>query len=260
MTTTSGLMTTIMLAMPMPEVAADDDQPGDRRRVPGTCRHHGRLGGGGPTGRGDAVGPGEGLQAAPVAAAAGRPVGLERLMTELAARAVVPLVDAAVDRDDAADPGPERQPDHRRGTTGRAQAQFGEPEGPRVVDQGGRQPEGRADRARHGPSRPGPRDVDQEPRGAGDRVVQARDPDPDRGDARDALDRLGADRREARHDGVGPVGTRRRDLAPIEDPPLVGVVLDDHPFDVRAAEVETEMATRGRAVPHVDQDSPVTRV
>ena len=42
-----------------------------------------------------------------------RPVGIDRLVAELAGRAVVALVDPAVDRDHAADPGPERQPDHR---------------------------------------------------------------------------------------------------------------------------------------------------
>ena len=58
----------------------------------------------------------------------------------------------------------------------------------------------------------------------------------------------------------GLFGDGRRDLSPVEDPPFVGVPLDDHPLDVRTAKIEPEMATRGRAVPHVDQDSAVTRV
>ena len=77
-------------------------------------------------------------------------------MTELAARAVMAQVDAAVDRDDAADAGPERQPDHRIGTARGAQAQLGQPERPRVVDQRGRQPQRRADRACHGHARASP--------------------------------------------------------------------------------------------------------
>jgi hypothetical protein len=190
-------------------------------------------------------------------------------VTELAARAVVPKVDAAVDGDDAADPRPERQSDHRRGTARRPQAQLGQAEGARVVDQRRRQPERRTDGAGNGPPRPGPRDVDKEPGGAGGRVVQPRDPDPDRGDARVALDGLGADRRQAGHDRVGAVGGRRRDLAPVEDPPLAGaagaagiagVMFDDHPFDVGAAEIEAQMAARWRLVHHDGQVSAVTRV
>ncbi len=242
------------------QVAPDDEQTGDRRRVPGPGRDHGLLGGRGPTGGGDPVGAGERLEAAVVAAAARWSVGVERLMTELAARAVMPKVDAAVDGDHAADPGPKRQPDHGRGTSRRTQPQLGQAEGPRVIDQRGRQPQRRTDGAGDGPARPRSRDVDEEPRGPGCRVVQARDPDPDRGDARVALDRLHADRRKAGHDRLGAAGRRRRDLAPVEWLPVAGGVLDDDPLDVRPAKVEPEMSTRGRAVPHVDQDSAVTRV
>ena len=43
----------------------------------------------------------------------GGPVRIDRLVADLAGRAVVAEVDLAVDRDDAADAGPEGQPDHR---------------------------------------------------------------------------------------------------------------------------------------------------
>ena len=95
------------------EVAPDSAMPASARASPARAALDGLLGRGGPAGRRDLVGPGERLEAAAVAAAAPRPVGVDRLVAELAARAVVALVDAAVDGDDAADPGAERQTDHR---------------------------------------------------------------------------------------------------------------------------------------------------
>ncbi len=74
-----------------------------------------------------------------------------------------------------------------------------------------------------------------------------------------ASDRLCADRTESRDDRVRAIRRRGRDLAAVERPPRV-VVLDDHPLDVRAAEVEAEVTSGGLAVGHADQVSPVTRV
>ena len=95
---------------------------------------------------------------------------------------------------------------------------------------------------------------------AGGRVVQPRDPDPDRPDVGEALDGLRADGGEARDHGVRAVRGGRHDLPAIEGSPLGIVPRRDHPLDVRAAKVESEMSARRRAVPHVAQDSPVTRV
>ncbi len=95
------------------QVAPDEGEADDGPRIGRTGRLEGRLGGLRAAGGGDAIGPGEGLQAAAVAAAAQRAVGVERLMAELAARPVVALVDVAIDGDDAPDAGAQRQPDHR---------------------------------------------------------------------------------------------------------------------------------------------------
>ena len=96
-----------------PEVAADLGQPGQRPRVAGPGRCDRLLGRRRPAGRGDPVGPRERLETAAVAAAARRPVRVDRLVADLAGRAVVAEMDPAVDGDDAADAGAERQPDHR---------------------------------------------------------------------------------------------------------------------------------------------------
>jgi hypothetical protein len=56
-------------------------------------------------------------------------------VAQLAGRAVAALVDAAIDGDDAPDPRPQRQADHRRGAATGSQAQLGQPEGAGVVDQ-----------------------------------------------------------------------------------------------------------------------------
>ena len=142
------MMTAIMLAMPMPEVAADlAPGPSIARASPARAALDRLLGRRGAAGRGDPVGPGERLEAAAVAAAAPRPVGVDRLVADLAGRPVVALVDAAVDRDHAADAGPERQPDHRRGAASGAEPELGEPERPRVVDQARPAAERVADRA-----------------------------------------------------------------------------------------------------------------
>ena len=114
-------------------------------------------------------------------------------------------------------PVPRVSPIIERGAAAGAQAQLGEAEGPGVVDQGGRQAE-----RRRRPDRP-PVDPAQSPGKLtrkrvvpGDRVVEAGDADADGGDARAAADRLRADRREARDDGVGAFGGRGRDLVAVE--------------------------------------------
>ena len=124
------------------------------RASPARAALDGLLGGRRPAGRRDLVGAGERLEAAAVAAAARRPVGIDRLVAELAGRAVVALVDAAVDGDHAADARPEREPDHRRRAACRAQAELGEAERPGVVDQARRQPERRRRPARPRAGRP----------------------------------------------------------------------------------------------------------
>ena len=52
------------------------------------------------------------------------------------------------------------------------------------------------------------------------------------------------------------VGTWSRSM----HPPVGGLAFDDHPLDVRAPEVEAEMAADGQAAARVHQVSPVTRV
>ena len=126
---------------PDPEVAADLGEAVERARVAGAGASDGLLGRAVPHGRGDLVGAGVRLEAAAIAAAAQRPVRLDGLVAELAGGAVVALEHTAVDRDHAADAGPERQADHRRRAAAGTEPQLRKPEGPRVVDQGGRQPD-----------------------------------------------------------------------------------------------------------------------
>src|SRR5207245_405334 len=149
---------------------------------------------------------------------------------------------------DAANTRAEGEADHRRRSPPRPQAELGEAERSRVVDQERRQPQGRPDRARDWLPGPRPGDVDEEPRGAGGRIVEPRHADPDRGHPGMARDRLEAHRRKAPDDGVRAVRGRRRDLVTAEHRPTGTVLLRDHPLDVRAAEVETEMAAHGWTV------------
>ena len=98
--------------------------------------------------RGDLVRARERLKAAAVAARAPRAIGIDRLVAELAARAVVALVDVAVDGQHATNACTQRQADHRRRAAPGAQAQLGQPECAGVVDQVRRQLEGLADHGR----------------------------------------------------------------------------------------------------------------
>ena len=74
--------------------------------------------------------PGERLDAAAVPAPAQRTVGIDRLVADLAGRAVVALVDPSINRDHPADARPERQPDHRGRATAGTEPQLGKPERP----------------------------------------------------------------------------------------------------------------------------------
>ena len=125
MTTRSGEMHDDHVGDPDAQVAADQGQPLERPRIAGPGAGHRLLGGRRPARRGDPVGARERLEAAVVAAAARRPVRVDRLVAQLAGRPVVALVDPAVDRDHAADPGPEREADHR--STRRARRRAGAP-------------------------------------------------------------------------------------------------------------------------------------
>ena len=83
---------------PDPEIAADLGEPVERAPIAGAGARDRLLGRGRPARGGDLVGAGERLEAAAVAAAAPRPVRLDRLVAELAGGPVVPLDDVPVDR------------------------------------------------------------------------------------------------------------------------------------------------------------------
>ena len=107
---------------PDAEVAADLGEPGERPSVACSRRLDRRGDRLGPARRGEPVGPGERLEAAAVATAAQRPVGIDGLMADLTGRPVMTEMDPPVDRDHAPDPGPERQPDERARRRGRHRA------------------------------------------------------------------------------------------------------------------------------------------
>ena len=141
----------------MPKYRPTEGEPGDGRRVPGAGRLHGLLGGRGPAGRGDAVGAGERLQAAAVAAAAWRPVGLDRLVAELAAGPVVARWTRPSMAMTPPTPVPSVSPIIDEAPASGTQPQLGEPERPRVVDEGGRAGRARAPTGpATGPARPRP--------------------------------------------------------------------------------------------------------
>src|SRR5206468_2918705 len=193
---------------PDPEVAANQREALARADVTRACPCDPFLGRRGPARGGDAVGSSERLQAAAVPTAARGPVGLERLVPDLTGGAVVRLDHAAVNGDDSPHTRPERESDHRGGAPAGAQAKLRETERTRVVDQERRQPQRRADRARHGLPGPFAGKVRQEAGRARGWVVQAGYPDSDRNDSLVAPDRLRTDGREALHHGVRAV--RRR--------------------------------------------------
>ena len=103
------------------------------------------------------------------------PVGLDRLVADLAGRAVVSLVDPAVDRDHATDPGPQREPDHRRGAPRPAPSRSSaSPNARASLIRNAGQAKRVTDRTRDRLAGPRAGQVDQEPRRAGRRVVQPR--------------------------------------------------------------------------------------
>ena len=123
------------VADPDAEIAADLGQPGQCPGVAGPGRFDRRLGRRGPARRGDPVGTRERLETAVVAAAARRPIRIDRLVPDLAGRAVVPEHDPAVDRDHPTDARPEGEADHRRRPAARPEAELRQPERAGVVDQ-----------------------------------------------------------------------------------------------------------------------------
>ena len=141
MTTRSGRDDRDHVADADAEVATDAGEPLDRLRVAGPGGLDRGLDGVRPARLGDPVGARERLEAAVVAAVARRTVGIDDLVADLAGRAVMPQVDVAIDGDDAADPGPKGQPDHRVGAAAGPEAQLGESERASVVDEGDRQAE-----------------------------------------------------------------------------------------------------------------------
>ena len=246
-----------------PEVAADLGEAIDGSCLPGARPGHGLLGRRGSAGRRDPVRTGECLDAASVSAAAQRPLGIDRLVADLAGRAVVALVDPSIDRDHPADARPERQPDHRGRATAGTEPQLGKPERPRVVDEDRRQADRLADRAGDGLAGPRTGDVDEEPRRAGRRVVQPRHADPDARCRPAAPDRFGRHLAELGDHGRRHVlrgaGQPRGHLLASECCPLAAGLLDHRPLEVRGPEVEAEMPAGLRGTAGRHQVSPVTR-
>ena len=115
-----------------------------------------------------------------VAAAAQWPVGVERLVAHLAGRAIVTLVHPAINGDHATDAGAKGDADHRRCAPAGAEAQLGEAEGARVVDQVDRQAERLADFCGDRLTGPIAGQVDQQADRARRRVVQPGYADADR--------------------------------------------------------------------------------
>ena len=113
---------------------------GDRGLVAGAGGVGGRLHGRLPGGRGDRLGARHPVEAAAVAAAAQRAVGIDRRVPDLA-RVAEPEVQAAADHHAAADAGAERDADEIRRSAPGAEAQLGERERAHVVDQRDRRAE-----------------------------------------------------------------------------------------------------------------------
>jgi hypothetical protein len=173
-------------------------------------------------------------------------------------------------RNNAADAGPEGEPNHRRGAAPCTKAELREPESPSVVDQEHGDADGIRDGAGHGMPGPRPRDVDEEAGRAGRRVVETRHADPNAGDGAPVRDgirgHLGQLRNDRRGNGVGVGDDPGRHLAVGKGAPGAVLVLDDGPLEVRGAEVEAEVAgcrSRGHRR-HLSgaspQDSEVMRV
>ncbi len=226
------------------DVATDAGQALERARVAGGRRLDRGLDGVRPARLGHPVGPGERLQAAVVPAVARGTVRVDRLVADLTRRPVVAEVDAAVDRDDATDPGPQGQPHHRIRPAPGAQPQLGQAERPGVVDQGDREPERRRDRPSDRDADPVAGHVHEEAGRAGDRVVQARDTDPQGLDGRPSSDRRPRGLGDPADDGIGALARVGRDVALAEDPPRLAVVLDGRPLQVGDAEVDPEVMGR----------------
>ena len=180
---------------------------------------------------------------------------VERLVADLPGRSVVAEVDPAVDGDDPADPGPERQADHRSRPLTRPEPELGEPERASVVHEGDREVERGPDPGTDRLARPAAPHVDKEPSLAGRRVVQSGNADPDRDDLRPAFARSPRELDHAPNDRVRTFLRLSGELALPERLPLVVGVLHYRPFEVCRAKVDPEVVDRARG-----HDSPVTRV
>src|SRR3989475_7318497 len=112
---------------------------------------------------GDGTRSGERLEAAAIAAAAWRTIGHDRLMAELAGGPLVAEAEAPIENQPSADPGAERDPQHRGRAAARAQAVLGEREGARVIDQVARRLDRTRDRVGDLHSVPVPGNVGYEP-------------------------------------------------------------------------------------------------
>ena len=230
---------------PDAQVAADPGQPLERPRVAGPRAGHGLLGGRRPARRRDPVGARERLDAPVVAAAARRPVRVDRLVPELAGRPVVALDDPAVDRDDAADARAQREADHVPRAAARASRSSASPNARASLIRNARDARG----ARRPGRRPG-RPAQAPGTLTRNRVVPAA--------GSYSPGTPIADRRHAGHSAIAPgpgLGDRvDHRLGPVRGPggglarrergPGVAVVLDDRPLEVGAAEVQAEVADR----------------
>ena len=138
-----------------------------------------------PRRSGDDTGSGERLEAAAIAAAAWRSIGNDRLMAELACGALVAEVEAPIEDQPSADPGAERDPQHRGRAATRAQAMLGQGEGARVIDQVARNLDRTRDRVGDLHAVPMPGNVGDEPGDACGGFEDTGHADPDRLDALD---------------------------------------------------------------------------
>src|SRR3989442_5016996 len=190
---------------------------------------------------GDRTGSGERLEAAAIAAAAWRTIGNDRLMAELAGGPLVAEVEAPIEDQPSADPGAERDPQHRGRAAARAQAVLGEREGARVIDQVARRLDPTRDRVGDLHAVPIPGNVGYEPGDACGGVEDTGHADPDRLDAVDVakngschLDQL-PDHALFASARVGGQETC------FDEPRFERLAFDHGPLQVRPTHVETEV-------------------
>ena len=146
----------------------------------------------------------EGLQAAAVAARAGRALLGDRQVADLACPARAALVEAAADGNSAADAGSHRHEHGRVEATGGAELRLRERERSSVVDQGRRRTERLPDLRRQLHAPPVAGKVREERGHAASCVEEAGNAEPDRVDGAD----VGSDRDEPADDGFGPLAAR----------------------------------------------------